>query len=167
VPTLRKAVLLERAVFSRGVPANLPSRRMGATGCFVAIWRMEIGELAVDHAVADGRKVGGGPKAPSVSTSADYPSQEPTSGSSCGYRMGLAALGRARIPVDTRGCPTARDRYRSKTGAASRWSCLASLSSCEGVATLALAENQCGKLYSRWNPDMLCSKECIVRPLMG
>ena len=88
-----------KGCIARGVPANLPSRRMGATGCFVAIWRMEIGELAVDHAVADGRKVGGGPKAPSVSTSADYPSQEPTSGSSCGYRMGLAALGRARIPV--------------------------------------------------------------------
>ena len=46
---------------------------MGATGCFVAIWRMEIGELAVDHAVADGRKVGGGPKALSVSTSTDTP----------------------------------------------------------------------------------------------
>ena len=93
------------------------------------------------------RNVAGGPKAPSVSTSADYPSQEPTSGSSCGYRMGLAALRRARIPVDTRGCPTARDRYRSKTGAASRRSCLASLSSCEGVATLALATKQCGKLH--------------------
>ena len=33
-----------------------------------AIWRVAIGELAVDHAVADGRKVGGSRKAPSVST---------------------------------------------------------------------------------------------------
>jgi hypothetical protein len=32
------------------------------------IWRMAIGELAVHHAVADGRKVGGSRKAPSVST---------------------------------------------------------------------------------------------------
>ena len=95
---------------------------------------------------------------------ADDSRQEPTSGSSCGYWMGLAALRRARIPVDTHGCLTAHDCYRSKTGAALRRSCLASLLSCKGVATLALAENQCGKLYLRWNPDMLCSKECIVRP---
>ena len=33
-----------------------------------AIWRVAIGELAVDHTVADGRNVGGSRKAPSVST---------------------------------------------------------------------------------------------------
>ena len=33
-----------------------------------AIWRVAIGELAVDHAVADGRNVGGLRKAHSVST---------------------------------------------------------------------------------------------------
>ena len=45
---------------------------------------MEIGELAVYHAAADGRKVGGSRKVPSVSTLSIIQEQEPTSGWSCG-----------------------------------------------------------------------------------
>ena len=49
-----------------------------------AFWRMAIGELAVYHAVADGRKVGGSRKEPSVSTLSIIQEQESTSGWSCG-----------------------------------------------------------------------------------
>ena len=69
----------------------------------VADGRVAIKELAVDHTVADGREVGGSRKAHSVSTLSNIQEQEPSSGWSCGYRMGLAAREGARAPEDTRG----------------------------------------------------------------
>ena len=72
MPTLRKAVLLERGGFSRDVPAW--SLRPGSAedsarqAASFAFWRIAIGELAVYHAVAEERNVGGSRKAPSVST---------------------------------------------------------------------------------------------------
>ena len=72
MPTLRKAVLLERGGFSRDVTAW--SLRPGSAedstrqAASFAFGRIAIGELAVYHAVAEERKVGGSRKAPSVST---------------------------------------------------------------------------------------------------
>ena len=74
MPTLRKAVLLERGGFSRDVTAwslrpgsAEDSTRQAASFAF-EFGRIAIGELAVYHAVAEERKVGGSRKAPSVST---------------------------------------------------------------------------------------------------
>ena len=73
LPTLRKAALLERGGFYRDVPAwslrlgsAEDSARQAASFAFGRAHRNR--ELAVYHAVADGRKVGGSRKAPSVST---------------------------------------------------------------------------------------------------
>ena len=58
---------------ARSGPSGLPSEpsfpeEVARQAASFASGRMEIGELAVYHAVTDGRKVGGSRKAPSVST---------------------------------------------------------------------------------------------------
>ena len=107
----------------------------------------------------EGRNVGSSREAPSVSA---WPAiQDKSLRVDAGCRMGLAAREEARIPANTRGSPTACHRYRWETRAASRRSCLASLPSCEGGAALALhamAANQCAKLHSWWNHDMVCAR---------
>ena len=90
VPTLQKAVLLERGGWSLRPDSAEDSARQAASFAF---GRIAIGELAVYHAVAEERKVGGSRKAPSVSAR--------------GLRMGLAAREGARTPEVTRGPPTA------------------------------------------------------------
>ena len=72
MPALRKTVLLERAVrtsvlLGRPSEPSFPEDVARQADSF-AIWRVATGELAVYHAFADGRKVGGSRKAPSVST---------------------------------------------------------------------------------------------------
>ena len=101
----------------------------------------------------DGRNVGGSRKAPSVGTW-PHPRARACARVVLWIMDGACSREGASAPVDTRGCPAAPDRYRTKTGAAWGRSCLASRPSCEGVTTPALATNQCRKLFSWWNPDM-------------
>ena len=69
---LRKAVLLERGGLSRIVPAWRlrpgSAEDYARQAASVAAGHKADKELAVNHAVAGGRKVGGSRKAPSVST---------------------------------------------------------------------------------------------------
>jgi hypothetical protein len=165
VPTLRKAVLLERGGFSRDVPAW--SLRPGSAedsarqAASFAFWRIAIGELAVYHAVAEERNVGGSRKAPSVSTLSPIQDKSLRVGGLVDEGWGLQPE-REQGPLRTlEGLQQHDCRYRTKTGAASRRSCLASLSSCEGVATLALAAEQCGKLIC--SRILICSMQGVHR----
>ena len=119
-----------------------------------AFGRLIIGELAVYHAVADGRKVGGSRKAHSVSTWPAIPDRSLRVGDLVDTGWGLQLDGEQAplwtlVGVRQHG-PSTGDKQEQPGS----WSCLASRPSCEGVATLAQAADQYGKLCSWLKPNM-------------
>ena len=97
MPALRKAVLLERGGLSRIVPAWRlrpgSAEDYARQAASVAAGHKADKELAVNHAVAGGRKVGGSRKAPSVSTWPSIPDKSLRVGGLVDARWGLQLEG--------------------------------------------------------------------------
>ena len=151
----------QRGVVNR-VRRGIPRDRLRMLRSRSGAWKSRSSRSTTRTPSQDGRKVGGGPKALSVSTSTDTPkSWSLRVGGPVGKGWGLQPE-REQGPLRTlEGLQQHDCRYRTKTGAASRRSCLASLSSCEGVATLALAAEQCGKLIC--SRILICSMQGVHR----